>query len=210
MEKLVNRDNYRLVSDYLDSLREAGQPSKASIRRYESYLRHALLWAMDTPFSQAHTIKPGLLIYLDEARSEKGEPLAAETRKKVVENTRKFFEWCKMAQAAKFCGLPSHWVQKLKFQRKNTPDVQREPEFLLVDEVIQLANLPGAQSDLAHWRDRAMAARLLLTGERASAAVTSPILAIDFDRLSLKQWPELGVKTKNNKKRPPSCSTSRN
>lgn len=155
---------------------------------------------MDTTFSQANTIKPGLLIYLDEARSEKGEPFAAETRKKVVENTRKFFEWCKMEQAAKFRGLPSRWVQKLKSQRKNTPDVQREPEFLLVDEVIQLTNLPGAESDLAHWRDCAMAARLLLTGERASAAVTSPISAIDFDRLSLKQWPELGVKTKNNKK----------
>ncbi len=200
MDALINRDNYLLIRKYLDSLREDGQLAEATISRYKFYLRHLLLWAMATPFSQAHNIKPGLLIYLDEARSEKGEPLAAETRKKIVENARKFFEWCRMEQATKFRSLPSRWVQKLKFQRKNAPDVQKEPEFLLVDEVSQLANLPTEEGDLAHWRDRAMAARLFLTGERASAAVTSPISAIDFDRFWLKQWPEQGVKTKNGKK----------
>lgn len=200
MDALINRDNYLLVRKYLDALREDGQLAEASIARYKFYLRHALLWAMETSFSQAHNIKPNLLIYLDEARSEKGEPLAAETRKKVTENTRKFLEWCKMEAATKFRSLPVNWVKKLKFQRKNAPDVQKEPEFLLLDEVIQLASLPGDESDLAHWRDRAMAARLFLTGERASAAVTSPISAIDFDKLSLRQWPELGVKTKNGKR----------
>lgn len=200
MEALVSRDNYLLVKKYLDSLREDGRIADTSIARYRFYLRHALLWAMDTPFRQAQSIKPSLLTYLDEARNEKGEPLAAETRKKVVENTRKFFEWCKMDQAQLFRNLPTHWLQKLKFQKKSSPGIQKEPQFLLPDEVVQLARLPGDESDLAHWRDRAMAARLFLTGERASAAVTSPISAIDFDKLSLRQWPELGVKTKNGKK----------
>jgi len=109
-------------------------------------------------FGSVHKTSP--LLPNDEARNEKGEPLAAETRKKVTENTRKFLEWCKIEQATKFRGLPTHWVQKLKFQRKNSPDVQKEPEFLLVDEVIQLANLPSEESALAHWRDRAMATRL--------------------------------------------------
>jgi integrase len=197
MDMLVNRDNYLLVRKYLESLREDEHLAEASIARYRFYLRHALLWAMETPFSQAHAIKPSLPAYLE---SEAIEPLATETRKKVVENTRKFFEWCKMEQAQKFRSLPTHWVQKLKFQRKNAPDIQKEPEFLLPDEVVQLASLPGDETDLAHWRDRAMAARLFLTGERASAAVTSPISCIDFDKLSLKQWPELGVKTKNGKR----------
>jgi site-specific recombinase XerD len=152
MDALVNRDNYLMVRKYLAALREDGQLAEASIARYKFYLRHALLWAMETPFSQAHNIKPGLLIYLDDARNDKGEPLAAETRKKIVENARKFFEWCKMEAATKFRSLPVNWVQKLKFQRKNAPDVQKEPEFLLLDEVIQLASLSGDETDLAHWR----------------------------------------------------------
>lgn len=202
MNALINRDNYLLVRKYLDSLREDGQLCEASIGRYKFYLRHALLWAMNTPFNQANTIKPGLPTYLDDARNETGELLAAETRKKVIENTRKFFEWCKMEKAQQFRSLPTIWVQKLKIQRKSATDApaKKEPQFLLPDEVAQLTLLPGDQTDLAHWRDRAMAARLFLTGERASAAVTSPISCIDFDKLSLKQWPELGVKTKNGKR----------
>jgi hypothetical protein len=35
--------------------------------------------------------------------------------------------------------------------------------------------------DLAHWRDRAAAARLFLTGERALDLVTSPIEAINLE-----------------------------
>lgn len=200
MDSLVNRDNYLLVKKYLDSLREEGQLADTTIARYKFYQRHTLLWAMDMPFNQAHTIKPGMLTYLDEARNEKGEPLATETRKKIIENARKFFEWCKMEHGKEFRNLPIRWIQKLKFQRKNVPDLQKEPEFLLLDEVIQLATLPYEETDLAHWRDCAMVARLFLSGERASAAVTSPISAIDLDKLTIKQWPELGVKTKNGKR----------
>lgn len=210
MDALINRDNHLLIRKYLDALREDCQLAEATISRYKFYLRHLLLWAMATPFSQAHNIKPGLLIYLDEARSEKGEPLAAETRKKIVENARKFFEWCRMEQATKFRSLPSRWVQKLKFQRKNAPDVQKEPEFLLVDEVIQLASLPTEESDLTHWRDRAMVARLFLTGERASAAVTSPSrpsISTGSRSNNGRNWES---KPRTAKRRPPFCSTSPN
>ncbi|PKN90987.1 MAG: hypothetical protein CVU44_21240 [Chloroflexi bacterium HGW-Chloroflexi-6] len=200
MNALVNRDNYLLVKKYLVELGDERQIAQVSLERYRFYLRYPLLWATDTPFTQAHTIKPNLFVYLDEVKNESGAPLAGETRKKIVENTRKFFEWCKMTQAAKFRGLPSAWIQKLKFNKKNVAQATGEPEFVSLDETIQLATLSEEADDLAHWRDRAMAARLFLTGERASAAVTSPISAINFDDLSLKQWPELGVKTKNGKK----------
>lgn len=68
-----------------------------------------------------------------------------------------------------------------------------------MEEIIRLVTISFEPGDLAGWRDRAMAARLFLTGERASAAVSSPISAIDFNDLSVKQWTRLGVKTKNNK-----------
>ena len=200
MEKLVNRENYLLVKNYLAILHEDGQVSEKSVVRYRFYLRHVLLWANETPFHQAHTIKPSLFAYLSEIETEPGKPLAGETQKKVIEQARKLFEWCKMEHGTEFRAMPSTWIQKLKFQKKNFAQADTEAEFVTLDEAIALATLPGEPGDLAHWRDCAMAARLFLTGERASAAVTSPISAINFDDFSLKQWPELGVKTKNRKK----------
>ena len=71
---------------------------------------------------------------------------------------------------------------------------------MTAEEAICLATLPGEDGDLAHWRDRAAVARLFLTGECANALVTSPIDAINFEDNWLRQWLELGVKTKNGKK----------
>ncbi len=200
MEKLVNRENYLLVKNYLAILHEDGQVSEKSVDRYRFYLRHVLLWANETPFQQAHTIRPSLLAYVSQIETTPGQSLAGETQKKVIEQARKLFEWCKMEYGADFRAMPIAWIQKLKFQKKNFAQPDEDVEFVTLEEAITLATLPGEPGDLAHWRDRAMIARLFLTGERASAAVTSPISAINFDDFSLKQWPELGAKTKNRKK----------
>jgi integrase len=49
-------------------------------------------------------------------------------------------------------------------------------------------------------RDQAAAALLFLSGMRGSAFVTLPISALDLENLTVRQWPELGVHTKNSKK----------
>ena len=49
-------------------------------------------------------------------------------------------------------------------------------------------------------RDQAAAALLFVSGMRASALVTLPISALDLENLTVRQWPELGVHTKNGKK----------
>jgi len=199
MEQLIERRNYQLVTEYLNSLIEDAQITESSVKRYKAYLRHILHWAWDTPFTQATTIRPTLLAYLDQTPSERSGTLAPQSRKKIVECARKFFEWAKMNHPAEFKALPPAWIQKLKFLKKQASQAKNKPVFVELDEAITLATTPGVEGDLAHWRDRAMAARLFLTGERANAAVTSPISAIDFNDRSLKQWPELGVKTKNSK-----------
>lgn len=200
MERLIERYNYELITEYLKGLSEDAQITQASVTRYRFYLRHLLLWAWDIPFAKASTIRPTLMAYLDQVSSPSGKPLALETRKKIIELARRFFEWVKMNHSAEFKSLSPGWIQKLKFLRKHASHTEAEPLFVSVDEAISLATMQAIDSDLAHWRDRAMAARLILTGERANAAVTSPILAIDFNSLTLKQWPELGVKTKNGKR----------
>ncbi len=199
-DQLIERRNYELVTEYLNSLVEDAQIAQVTVARYSFYLRHLLFWASEIPFTKASTIRPTLMAYLDRPLSPESKVLASETRKKIVELARKFFEWAKMNHPTEFKPLPPAWIQKLKLLRKHSSHTETEPLFVALDEAISLATTPSMDGDLAHWRDRAMAARLILTGERANAAVTSPILAIDFDRLTLKQWPELGVKTKNSKR----------
>lgn len=73
-------------------------------------------------------------------------------------------------------------------------------EFVTEEEVRKLVNPPAPQNDLALIRDQAAAAFLFVSGIRASAFVTLPISAIDLKNLTVYQWPELGVNTKNGKK----------
>ena len=201
METLINRANYELVTEFLCTLREDGPISELSIDRYKSYLRHLLLWANELSLTQAHTIRPTLSAYFDQIEQDQGKPLADETQKKIIGLSHRFFEWAKMSYATEFRSLPIQWVNRLKHTRRHTASVaDDELSFVSLEDAITLATTLGADGDLAHWRDRAMAARLFLTAERASAAVTSPISAINFEKMSLKQWPELGVKTKNGKR----------
>jgi integrase len=53
---------------------------------------------------------------------------------------------------------------------------------------------------LLEKRTRAFAVLLWLSGARLTAATTLPICAVDIDGLLIRQWPELGTKTKYGKK----------
>lgn len=64
----------------------------------------------------------------------------------------------------------------------------------------KIATLTIDKSDLALWRDQAMACMLFLSGARASAAVTLPIKAVHLDEENpyIQQfWDEWRVRTKN-------------
>lgn len=200
MDHLVNRTNYILVNEFLAFLREVKQLSPASVERYRFYLRHLLLWAMDTLLGKAHTIRPSFSAYVAALSSPQGGSLAAETQKKIVETARQFFEWAKFAHAGEFRGVSAAWLELLRPVRQKQALTPDEHIFVTVEEAVLLATLLGESGDLAHWRDRAAAARLFLSGERASALVTSPIEAINIEERSVRQWPELGVETKNGKK----------
>ena len=200
MSKLINRENYALIKAFLGDMAEIKPVSESTVERYGFYLRHLLLWAMDVPFAKAYTIRPTLPVYVSNQEGNKGKKLAAETQKKIIGLSRRFFEWAKSRHTGAFKKLPVSWIERLHPVRRKEASFSQEHVFVSVEEAVQLATLPREEGNLAMWRDCAMAARLFLSGERASAAVTSPICAIDFDDLSIRQWPELGVRTKNSKK----------
>ncbi len=214
MEKTIDRKNYLLTREFLTQLTK--RVSKKSVERYRFHLRHLLLWAMDNHLSKAKKIEPDFASYVANIIPPLGGTLARESQKKIFILAHRFFEWAKMNYPKEFNGIDSTWIETLSISKaaikqspnntvdlklllddSDTPDTNLE--FVTLEEVITLANLPKAEDDLANWRDCAMAAFLYLTAARATAAVTIPIGAVHFDKGKIRQWPNLGVKTKNGK-----------
>jgi integrase len=196
---VIQRDNYLLVRRYLQDLGEVYQLSGSSLGRYRFYLRHLLLWAGETPFQQAVKLRPTFPSYVSNLPGRNGEaPLASVTQKKIIEVSKRFFIWGKQNHPKEFYSLSSSWLDSLRSSRiRESSD---EHEYVSLEEVLQLIAIPHVGDDLALQRDKAAAAMLFLSGARASAFTTLPLSAVDLPARTLRQWPELGVATKNGKR----------
>ena len=195
---MVNRDNYLTSRSYLEYLRDVRQLKSRSIDRYWAYLKHLLLWADEALLSDAPAIRPTFPTYLSSTRPEShGDPLAPATVRKIIQTAKRFFHWCLVTFTQDFRGFPRSWIDTLQPPRAVIQQPQ-EHEFVTLEEVRALiARDPG--DDMALRRDQAAAALLFLSGMRASAFASLPVEAIDLDSWSVKQWPSLGVRTKNGK-----------
>lgn len=94
--------------------------------------------------------------------------------------------------------MTTAWLESLRSSRNK--ETQSEHEYVTLDEVLTLITVPHDDGDLALLRDKSAAALLFLSGARASAFTTLPISAVDLPERTLRQWPELGVATKNSKR----------
>jgi integrase len=209
LQGLVDRTNYLLVKDYLRSISGARMLEESSVRRYWFYGRHLLMWAMDTPLHKADRIRPLFPAYvasLISPRTRRNAPpgagseieLAAETQKKIIEVARGFFTWVRSNRPQEYRRLSPEWIAALRPPRKRLS--RPEHVFVTLDDVLQIAKLKIPEDDLAIRRDQAAAAMLFLSGMRAGAFTTLTLEAIDIDGMRIRQWPELGVHTKNGKK----------
>jgi integrase len=196
---MINRDNYQLVRTYLDYQRRVLQLGEDSAERYRFYLRHVLLWAGESPLAQAHALRPTLPDYLMAAGGHDGRaPRAAATHRKIVQNAKRLLSWAKLTYPREYRDLPMAWIDALRPPRRAADDVQ-EHVYVSLDEVQQLIALPVSEDDLALRRDQAAAALLFVSGMRVGALCTLPIGALDLANRTVKQWPSLGVATKNRK-----------
>lgn len=196
---MIERQNYLRVNEYLTYLKEVMQLSQSSVERYRFYLRHLLLWAGGVHFNNAQKIRPALPkhISLTSGKTE-GKPLAACTQKKILDTSRRFFNWAKSKYPKEFSDLTSAWIDTLRLIRQ--PQKTVEHVYVSEEEVRKLIAIPANESDLALMRDKAAAAFLFLSGMRGSAFVTLPLAALDLEKMTVLQWPELGVHTKNGTK----------
>jgi len=196
---MIERQNYLKTKKHLIYLEEVLQLTPASLERYRFYLRHLLLWAGDRDFKDVQGIRPTFPTYLITLPGKDGKGiLAGTTQKKILDTSKRFFRWAKASYPRELNSLPMVWIDTLRLTRQ--PQVTTENVFVSEDEVKQLIAYPVEHDDLALVRDQAAAAMLFLSGMRGSAFVTLPISALDLANLTVRQWPEVGVHTKNSKK----------
>jgi integrase len=193
---MVNRHNYRQAQAFLEYLTAIRQLRAGSVRRYWSYLKHLLIWADETPFSEVARIRPSFPDYLKTFtyRGDRGS-LAQATLKKIVQAARRLFDWLKANYPREFRGLPSAWVAALQPPKARPP--APDHQFVPLQEVRQLCSMRFPKEDLAARRDQAAAAMLFLSGMRGGAFSSLSLACVDLPNRQIKQWPSLGVHTKN-------------
>jgi integrase len=196
---MVERDNYVKIQRHLLYLEEVMQLTPVSLDRYRFYLRHLLLWAGDRDFNDVQSIRPTFPVYLASLPGKNGKGImAGTTQKKILNTSKRFLRWAKATYSRELNGLSMNWIDTLRQIRQ--PQIMTDHIFVSEEEVKTIISFPAEECDLALIRDQAAAAMLFLTGMRGSAFVTLPISAIDLPNLTIRQWPELGVHTKNTKK----------
>ena len=200
MERIViERQNYLKIKEHLKYLEEVLQLTPASVERYRFYLRHLLLWSDEQNFRNAQTIRPTLPSHLALQPGKEGKgTLAGASQKKILNASKRFFRWAKSTYPREMNSLPAAWIDTLRLSRQ--PPVSTENVFVTLEEVKNLIPVSVPENNLALLRDQAAVAMLFLSGMRASAFTSFPISALDLDNLTIRQWPELGVRTKNSKK----------
>jgi site-specific recombinase XerC len=197
---MICRQNYFDVNKWLDYQRDVRQLSNKTLTKYKSSIKHLLEWADDVPLPSAHKIRPVYPAYLRDfpvMRNDKpiGRTLSKATQDLGCMLARNFFTWARRS-LSEYCGVDLTWIETIKPARQ--PEVVRRRELYTLDDVLALTEpLPG--DTLRIKRDKAAVALLFLSGMRVGAFVTLPVLALDLEGLEVKQWPELGVATKNGK-----------
>jgi integrase len=190
---MVNRRNYLWAKEHLKYLAEVMQLSDRSIKRYWSYFKHLLLWADEIVFSKAPNVRPTFPTYLKDV----GANLAPTTLKKIVNAAKRLFVWLKLTHPTQFRTVTKAWIDALRPPRVDAP--APDHVFVTLEEVVQLTTIEVDGNNLALRRDQASVAFLYLSGMRGGAFGSLPLEAVDLKERAVKQWPSLGVRTKNGK-----------
>jgi integrase len=192
---MINRDNWKAVNEYLQYRLEVDQISPKSQRLEESRLRQLLEWANDKSFTNPSIIRPVFPEYILKARiSGKGETLSPIYVSHVIATAHLFFQWLPRHKRG-YGSITEAWLDTLKARRMTVE--HKEHEAVTLEAIKAIAQAPAYT--LAERRIRAAACFWFLSGIRIGAFVTLPLVAVDLDNLTIKQWPKLGVKTKFSK-----------
>ncbi len=194
---MINRDNYKAYKRYLSYLSDMKQLDRLTVDKYRKELVYLLEWADEQPLFRVHTIRPSFPKFLLEADGNgDGKPLTSAYARRVSAATRAFLTWLRMSEGGPYRDLSESWLETLTAQRQRQGAI-REHEFYTVEEVRQLLSVPA--DSLLTRRDQAAVAFLFISGARIGAFVTMTTRCVDVEHRRVRQWPDLGVVTKNRK-----------
>lgn len=188
-DALISRRNFHDTRAYLTYQTEVLHAAPGSVALYRVALDHLLRWATDIPFARAADVRPVFPRYL----VDWGD-LSAAYQAKLLEIARAFLAWGRERYPDAY--PPSPYTATLRPVNEQAADVP-EREIYTFDDALLLATVPA--HSLTEQRARAAACFLFLSGMRATAFVTLPLAAVTLDRFEVRQWPALGVQTKNGK-----------
>lgn len=192
---MINRGNWKLFKKYLLYRQEVEQVSIKTLRNEETWLSHVLQWADEKPLRNAPKIRPTFPQYLLTVRSNgRKKPLSSSYMKKLVRAAHRFFSWLSTHQKG-HRALDAEYLDTL-----NAPKISEAPkerEHVSLEEIKAISKAPVRSTK--ERRIRAAAVFLWLSGMRVGAFASLPLDAVDLEKLEIKQWPSLGVRTKNSK-----------
>lgn len=192
---MINKQNWRMTKKYLDYRLHVDQVSFPSVGKEKTHLRYLLEWAQNASFSQVLTLRPTFPEHLLISRLDGQEgQLSAVYIKKALSTARMFFIWLSDNQAG-YKHIKQAWIKTLRVKRLN--DVPKNKDVVSLEEILAIAKASALTRE--ERRARASLVFLYLSGMRIGAFVTLSMRLVDFQNRSVKQYPSLGVHTKNNK-----------
>src|SRR5690606_32075168 len=129
---------------------------------------YLLEWADDRPLEKAPKIRPTFPAYLDQF------DLSNVTKHGITSTAAQFFSWARYADPRRFIEISPLWIETLYI--KSTRD-ERDHEFFTLEEITRMCAI--APESLIDQRNAGAVAFLFLSGMRAGAFTTMPILAFD-------------------------------
>jgi len=188
---VIDRQNFKDVEAHLVYRRDVKRDAAKTQATRHSSLRLLLAWADAALLSDAPAIRPTWPVYISRELRD-GEPLAAATQAKLVSDARTFFRWAVIAYPRRYRKITLMWLDSLQPIAQPSGVEHREIYTLLDMELLVGTTGGGLRGD----RIRAAAAMLFLSGMRVGAFVTMPLRAVNVQGREIRQWTNLGIKTK--------------
>jgi len=192
---MINRGNWLLVKKYLQYRITYDQVSNKTLRLEKTWLKHLLTWGDEKQIKDFPKIQPVFPEYVKNQLSKSGKPFSYEYQRKLISCAKRFLTWLTIHKGGYRQKINPIYLDTLKPSRGiSDPYIH---EFVTLEEIMAIASAPVFT--LRDRRIRASAVFWFLSGIRIKAFATLPLKAVDLDNLTIKQWPSLGVETKNKK-----------
>ena len=192
---MINRESWKLTNMYLEYREMVDQLCGGSLLIEKTHIRYILEWAGERSFKSAENFRPTLPEYLLTSRLDGMEyRLSADYMRRILSTARRFFDWLRNNKGG-YRSISQGWISTLKPKRVSDPP--KKPDTVSFEYVIDVS--AARVENTLEERIRAAAIFLFLSGMRIGAFVSLPVKAIDIKAREVMQFPNIGVRTKNNK-----------